>query len=234
MVAIARVKTGIPSLDAIMGGGLPPQSNILVYGEPLCGKKPLIMQYIYQGLQEGMPGMFVLTDYGVVEWANMMRQGGWNLETVKDQSLIHFVDAYTKQFQPGLEDNPNIAYVEHPSAISSVALHISSMQDEILKAGGKEHRLAFHSISSLLEECDSKTVFNFLHYVTGKFRMAGATALYTMEKGMHSPVEVNMVEHLMDGIIEFEGENVKVKGIFGSDAQVHAYKITPRGITIKV
>jgi len=216
-----------------MGGGLPPQSNVLVYGEPLCGKKPLIMQYIYEGLAEGVPGIFVLTDYGVVEWANMMRQGSWNLEAVKDQGLIHFVDAYTKQFQPGLEDNPNIAYVEHPSAISSVALHISAMQEGIMKKH-KEHRLAFHSISSLLEECEPKAVFNFLHYVTGKFRLAGATALYTMEKGMHSPTEVNMVEHLMDGIIEFEGESVKVRGVFGADAQIHAYKITPRGLTIKV
>lgn len=233
MVAIARIKTGIPSLDAIMGGGLPPQSNVLVYGEPLCGKKPLIMQYVYNGLAEGAPGIFVLTDYGIVEWANMMKQGGWNLESVKDQSLIHVVDAYSKQFEPGLEDNPNIAYVEHPSAISSLALHISSMQEGILKKS-KEHRLAFHSISSLLEECEPKAVFNFLHFVTGKFRIAGATALYTMEKGMHSPAEVSMVEHLMDGIIEFEGESVKVKGLFGADGKTYAYKITPRGITIKV
>ncbi|MCX6769694.1 MAG: circadian clock protein KaiC, partial [Candidatus Micrarchaeota archaeon] len=43
--------TGIASLDDILGGGVPTSGNILIYGDPLCGKKPLLMQFIYEGLK---------------------------------------------------------------------------------------------------------------------------------------------------------------------------------------
>ena len=56
--------TGIKTLDKVLGGGLPVAGNVLLLGDPLCGKKPMMMQFLYEGLKMNIPGIFVLTDFG--------------------------------------------------------------------------------------------------------------------------------------------------------------------------
>ena len=55
-----RVKTGIPGLDELIGGGLPRGSCTLLSGKSGTGKTILSMQYIVKGITDyGEPGVFV-------------------------------------------------------------------------------------------------------------------------------------------------------------------------------
>ena len=229
----ALVRTGVPGLDQILSGGLPPRSNILLIGEPLCGKKILAMQYIYQGLTEDTPGIFVLTDFGYADWRAKMAASGFDLSPYEQNGMVQCIDCYSRQLEPALQDEGVVSYAAGSAALSSISMHIARVQDELVKSF-PTHRLAFHSLSSMLKETDSATFFRFMQFVVGKFRREGATAMYLMEKGMHDEKDVRMVEHLMDGVIEFEGGKLRIKGFGVSSETWYRYFITENGIIIRL
>jgi KaiC/GvpD/RAD55 family RecA-like ATPase len=225
--------TGIKGLDTMLGGGMPPAGNVLVYGDPLCGKKPLLMQFVYEGLKMNIPGIFLLTDFGFAEWKAMMAGSGWDISEYEQNGMLQVVDCYSRQFDSRLEDGGIVTYVGNASDLSEISMHLSGLQDEICKVADN-HRLGFHTLSSLLETNTPDSVFRFMQFTAGKFRRSGASALYVMEKGMHAEQEVRMVEHLMDGVIEFSEDKLRVRGLAGASSGWHGYEITQQGIRIKV
>jgi len=223
--------TGIKSFDAMLGGGLPPAANILLYGEPLCGKKPLAMQFVYEGLKMNIPGIFVLTDFGFDEWKGMMSSSGWDISPFEQNGLLQVIDCHSKQFNPKLEDEGIVCYVADAGDLSAISMQLSSLQEQIVQIA-ENHRLVFHSLSSLLETNTPESVYRFMQFTTGKFRRAGATATYVMEKGMHSERDVVTVEHLMDGMVEFSEDKVRAKGLMGASPSWHKYEIGEKGVKI--
>lgn len=225
--------TGIKSLDEMLGGGVPVSGNILVYGDPLCGKKPLLMQFIYEGLKMNMPGIFVLTDYGFPEWKTMMESSGWNISQYEKNGLLQVIDCYSKQFDPSLADSGIVTYVGSSGDLSEISMKLSVLQEQIAQVA-ENHRLGFHTVSSLLETNQPDSVFRFMQFVTGKFRRHGASAMYVVEKGMHDEKHVHMVEHLMDGVLEFSEDKIRARGLMGASSTWHKYELEQDGIKIKV
>ena len=73
-----------------------------------------------------------------------------------------------------------------------------------------------------------------MQFITGKFRRTGATAMYVLEKGMHEEKHVRMIEHLMDGLIEFEDDKLRIRGLMGASPSWHQYEITDQGVRVKL
>ena len=55
-----RVSTGIPELDALMGGGIPDGSSLLLAGPSGSGKSIMASQFIAEGLRQGEPGVVAI------------------------------------------------------------------------------------------------------------------------------------------------------------------------------
>ncbi|MCX8175229.1 MAG: RAD55 family ATPase [Candidatus Micrarchaeota archaeon] len=233
MASDLLLPTGIKSLDDILGGGLPVAGNVLLYGEPLCGKKPLMMQFVWEGLRMNIPGIFVLTDYGFAEWKSMMEGSGWSIAEYEQNGLLQVIDCYSKQFNPSLVDEGIVTYVNGSTDLSAISMQLSGLQDQIVQIADN-HRLGFHSLSSLLETNSPESVFRFMQFVTGKFRRYGCIAMYAMEKGMHEEKHVAMIEHLMDGVVEFSEEKLRVRGLIGASPSWHKYEVGASGVEIKV
>lgn len=225
-------RTGVKGLDQILGGGIPQHTNLLLYGEPLCGKKSLAMQYIYEGLVAGVPGIFVLTDYGYLDWKAKMAASGWDIAPFESSGLVRIVDCYTRQFEPAVPDEGVVSYADSPAALSSISLHLSRVQAEVIQSY-PTHRLVVHSLSSILKESDSPTFYRFMQFIVGKFRRDGATAMYLVERGMHDEKDVKMVEHLMDGVIEFQDGRLRVRGLRQASADWHEYRLSAAGMSVK-
>jgi circadian clock protein KaiC len=60
MKAIDRVRTGIPGLDEMIGGGLPTPSIILVAGEAGTGKTTFCNQFLCKGAENKQPGLYLM------------------------------------------------------------------------------------------------------------------------------------------------------------------------------
>src|SRR4051812_43887078 len=57
-VSINRLKTGVPGLDAILGGGLPEYSFNLIAGEPGTGKTTVAHQIMFANATAEKPALF--------------------------------------------------------------------------------------------------------------------------------------------------------------------------------
>lgn len=78
----ARLSTGIPGLNAILGGGLPPNRLYLVHGEPGCGKTTLALQFLLAGVAAGESGLFVTLSETKDELEAVARSHGLSLDGI--------------------------------------------------------------------------------------------------------------------------------------------------------
>ena len=58
-MTLERISTGIASLDALIEGGIPRGSTVLVAGNPGTGKTILTSHFLYDGLSKGEAGVYV-------------------------------------------------------------------------------------------------------------------------------------------------------------------------------
>jgi circadian clock protein KaiC len=60
-LALARQTTGAPPFDAILGGGIPAGSVVVVAGEPGSGKTVLVLQMLFAAAREGKRSLYFTT-----------------------------------------------------------------------------------------------------------------------------------------------------------------------------
>lgn len=226
-----KTQLGVQVLDELFGGGVPSGSNLLLYGPPMCGKKLLLMNCIFQSLKSEIPSLLVLTDFGYADWKLKMQRLNIDVSPFEKSGVLRVVDCYTKQFEPAVQNSQSVRFANSPSALSSISMLISGAQEEILEHA-QTHVLAFHSLSSILEETDSKEAYSFMQFHVGKFRKNGATSLFTLDKGMHTQQQVTTVEHLMDGVVEFESGKISARGL-GAKTELREYTIGDNGVELK-
>ncbi|MFQ6051475.1 MAG: ATPase domain-containing protein [Candidatus Hydrothermarchaeota archaeon] len=91
---MARVKSGIPGFDEIVGGGIPRGSTIAIVGGPGTGKSIFCMQFLYNGAQLfNEPGIFVSLEERPAEIKRDMLKFGWNIEKIEEERKLVILDA---------------------------------------------------------------------------------------------------------------------------------------------
>ncbi len=75
------LSTGIPELDAMLGGGVPSGHSLLVAGPSGAGKSILGRQFIAEGLRRGEPGVVAMFEELPDEYVAAARRMGMDLET---------------------------------------------------------------------------------------------------------------------------------------------------------
>lgn len=98
---VERVKTGIPGLDDLIGGGFPKDSTILLSGVAGAGKTIFCLQFIYNGAYVyNEPGVYLtleedperLMDYALENF-------NWNFKELVERKLVSFVSAEMYSFE---------------------------------------------------------------------------------------------------------------------------------------
>ena len=82
------VKTGIPALDNILGGGLTPDRVYLVEGTPGSGKTTLALQFLIQGRDEGERGLYITLSETKIELIVAANSHGWSLDGIDIFELV--------------------------------------------------------------------------------------------------------------------------------------------------
>jgi len=65
IISIPRIKTGIMSVDTLIGGGLPKGRIVELYGDPSCGKTSLALQTIASAQQEGIACVYIDAEHAL-------------------------------------------------------------------------------------------------------------------------------------------------------------------------
>jgi circadian clock protein KaiC len=86
-----RSSTGIPALDALMGGGIPDGSSLLLAGPSGSGKSILASQFIGEGLQQGEPGVMAVFEELPSEVTRRAAQFGLDFDTPQKEGKLKVI-----------------------------------------------------------------------------------------------------------------------------------------------
>ncbi len=75
-------KTGIDSLDTILGGGWTTDRVYLIEGEPGTGKTTLSLQFLLEGVAAGQRGLYVTLSETENELRAVAASHGWSLDGI--------------------------------------------------------------------------------------------------------------------------------------------------------
>jgi circadian clock protein KaiC len=77
-----KVSTGIPSLDDVLAGGLPPGRLYLVEGDPGTGKTTLGLHFLLEGARQGETALYVTLTETTDEVRAVAESHGWSLDGI--------------------------------------------------------------------------------------------------------------------------------------------------------
>lgn len=78
-----RARTGTVGLDEILSGGLPRDRLYLLYGEPGTGKTTVGMQFLREGVRNGVPCLYITLSETAEKLAVAARSHGWSLDGIE-------------------------------------------------------------------------------------------------------------------------------------------------------
>ena len=89
----ARVSTGVPKLDELMGGGIPAADATAILGPSGCGKTVLALRFIAEGLAAGERCVYVSFQESPGQLVDKAASFGWDFEGPLEsgQLVIHHV-----------------------------------------------------------------------------------------------------------------------------------------------
>lgn len=201
--------TGISRLDDLLGGGLPAGTNLLLNGSRHSGPDVLSRFLVAEGLRQGIPVIWVLTDQdmeSVQEGMSAVLEGYLDFER---RGLVRYVDLYSTRIgSAALHEN-----VWHISVTESDALEkLEHVVSDIAAGFAREemhYYLVFQSVSTLIASMDSQAILKFLLPFTGRRHREGAIAYYLVDPGVSQAGEIELLEHMMAGSINLKKEGEK-------------------------
>jgi KaiC/GvpD/RAD55 family RecA-like ATPase len=204
-----RVPTGVRRLDALLGGGVPAGSAVLVYGPPFLGKEVLARRFVLASLAAGLPAIYVLTNAATDDVRRDLAASDPKYKTAEAEHRARFVDTYSRGI--GATDSfKDAEYLDGALDLNGISLAVNKAQAALI---GKHdaHALVVDSVSTLIAYSNAQTAFRFLQTLIGRTRRVGATGLFLMDQGMHTEADVQMFKHLMSGTIELRESSGKTQ-----------------------
>jgi len=88
-----RLSTGVPTLDALIEGGIPRGFFIAVVGEPGTGKTILCIHFIARGILDGDKNIYVTTEESRKSVINQAKQFNIDFEKAINEGKLIIIDA---------------------------------------------------------------------------------------------------------------------------------------------
>jgi DNA repair protein RadA/Sms len=203
----ARIATGVPELDRVLGGGLVPASLVLVGGEPGVGKSTLLLSALGAIARDGRRGLLVTGEESVAQVKlRAGRLGGADDVEILAETDLDTVCATLVELRPDvcvIDSVQTLHAAELGSAPGSVA--------QVRESAARLLRVA--------KESGVATVL--VGHVTKDGSVAGPRVL----------------EHLVDCVLQFEGDRYHahrilraVKNRFGSTNELGVFEMTAAGL----
>ncbi len=157
-----RAATGVPGLDALVGGGLPAGDAVLVSGPSGTGKSVLTAQFIAEGVRRGEPGVIAVFEEHPQEYMRRAQRMGLDLEDMARQGSLAVVYIRPLDLSPD----------ETLGAIRAAVARVGARRVAIDSVSGFEIALAPDFRQDFRES---------LYRLVGALTGTGITVLLTME-----------------------------------------------------
>lgn len=98
---------------------------------------------------------------------------------------------------------PTIASVSSPADLTGIGIELGNFFED-WAVDDNELRLCFHTLTTFLQYADLRSVYRFLHVLTGRVRLAGGIGHYHLDPAAHDHRTVNTLLALFDAVVERE------------------------------
>ncbi len=191
-----RVKTGSPSLDKLLQGGLPSQSSVLLYGSPGVGKSTFAVNFLYEGLKNGEKCIYVNSVDSIEALFKKTKLNKINLSPYEKNLVI--IDSYS--CKSNKKSNAKYA-IRSLADITSLNIEIKkAMQDADFKKG----RIVIDSLSDFLLYGEKRSIYKFLQILRSRVMETDSVALIVVEEGLHDESVLSTLNFLTDGTIKMQ------------------------------
>jgi len=205
---VARLSTGIPELDRVLGSGMVPGAAILLGGEPGIGKSTILLQAASLLSSQEHSVLFVTGE----ESATQLRLRGDRL-SVKEKTLLVLEETDVDRIvATAKESSPALLIVDSIQAVS--CSDVASVPGSVAQVRESATRLVRLAKSTNLPVI-------LVGHVTKEGGLAGPRAL----------------EHVVDTVVQFEGDRHHahrilrtLKNRFGPSDEIGVFKMTSTGL----
>jgi len=193
---VERVGTGVDGLDALLYGGYPSRSTILVSGYPGTGKTLLASHFLQEGIDNGSNGIYVSFEASKAEFFEQSEKFGFNFEKAEEEGNFKCLMAIPQRFfvSPSTFDIQN--------TVQGI---------EEAKAAVDAERLVIDSISALMVLFETTyQARKSLYILNSRLKEMGLTSIFISEAGPRSEFSnFGVEEYIADGVIQLSLEEVQ-------------------------
>lgn len=246
-MALAKVPTGIPGFDALIAGGIPAGSSVLVCGTPGTAKTTFCMQFIQTGCEKKERCLYVSLEQSEEEVLRQAQQFGWDfarhqregsltiysvaMRNINAQTVPRILEIIrTQKIRRFVIDSISALSITAPiyAAISELYLRDFITEDKVYPIGVTENYLL------------KRFVYDFI----GELRQLSVTSLLISEVGDESKSYSTdkVSEFLCDGIIQLSFESmggkysrsllVRKMRYVKNNEEIHPVEISKKGLVV--
>src|SRR5213593_4052658 len=197
-----RLPTGVPGFDAMVQGGLPVGSSVVLQGPPGQEKLRFALTFLAEGLKSGGSGLVVTSSQSPDAVIAELRELGVNLDSVTNENRLRVIDWYSwsEETVQDIEDRGIVIR----SSIDLTNLGVALSRAIASLTGGGSRRAVIELLSPATSSYEVTQVYAFAQSAKRKFDRHQFTSLVLLEKEMHSSAQLTTLHQPFDGVIEIE------------------------------
>src|SRR5213593_4864298 len=197
-----RLPTGVPGFDAMVQGGLPVGSSVVLQGPPGQEKLRFALTFLAEGLKSGGSALVVTSSQSPDAVIADLRELGVNLDSVTNENRLRVVDWYSWS-EETVQDTEERGIVIR-SSIDLTNLGVALSRAIASLTGGGSRRAVIELLSPATSSYEVTQVYAFAQSAKRKFDRHQFTSLVLIEKEMHSGAQLTTLHQPFDGVIEIE------------------------------
>src|SRR3989442_12820657 len=199
---MARLGTGVPGFDVMVGGGLPVGSSVVLQGPPGQEKLRFALTFLAEGLKSGGSGLVVTSSQSPDAVIAELRELGVNLDSVTNESRLRVIDWYSwsEETVQDIEDRGIVIR----SSIDLTNLGVALSRAITGLTGGGSRRAVIELLSPATSSYEVTQVYAFAQSAKRKIDRHQFTSLVLIEKEMPSSAQLTTLHQPFGGVIEIE------------------------------
>jgi KaiC/GvpD/RAD55 family RecA-like ATPase len=225
-----KIKSGIESLDKLIGGGLPENSMTLVYGPPKCGKSIFSYHFLNQAITDDEISLYLMTDYNLAQLEETMMNFNWMIHEYFQKGQLYVLDTASGAIGATQKesDTHKISSPQNPTEI------ISKIIEDLQSIYQKTHqfRSILDSTTTLFSYNSPILIIRVLKSYTMRLKLAGGTSIITYTEGVVDSQIETLLKASVDNIVHLDGNEITIEAMMGVDKINADYDITDNGIII--
>ncbi len=234
---IVRITSGISGFDELTSsvddsslglGGIPENTVTLVYGPGGVGKSLFCSSFVYNGLSQDEPCLYLTTDLGIQDIYENMMDMGIKIDEYLENEMLSIIDASGS----GNEfENSNIYQSSSVKNPTDILVKINRGVNFITK-NNPRFRGVIDSVTTILESNDEMLIMRVLKTYILRVKEAGGTAVITYIEGSSNPQIEVLIKSMVDNIVRLDGETIIIEAMKGIGKKEAPYQISKQGITV--